>query len=275
MNIGRSIGGGLLGVALAAAGARAQETNAPLRLEWSAPAPAPVTAAPAPAATPHDPAGGFALARQAYDAGRFDEAVQRYDALLAAGYADGALWYNAGNARFRAGATGPAVLAYRRAWRQTPADPDVAANLAFALTQAGAPAPAYGRGMEFLLSQSRARWMRLAYGGYAAAVLLLMTGLLWRMRRGLFVRLAGLAAVPLALGLAGAAAWMRFDRAPEAVVMAKGREALFAPLADAKPHFAAPEGVIVRVVEARGDWRRVELGARTGWLKSADLTLVP
>jgi hypothetical protein len=244
MNIGRSIGGWLLGAALAAAGAQAQETNAPLRLELSAPA-----TAPAPVATPRDPAGEFALARQAYDAGRFGEAVQRYDALIAAGY--------------------------RRAWRRMPSDPDVAANLAFALTQAGAPAPAYGRGMEFLLSQARVRWMRLAYGGYLAALLLLGTGLLWRVRRGLFMRLAGLAAVPLALGLAGATAWMMFDRAPEAVVMTKGREALFAPLADAKAHFAAPEGVIVRVVEVRGDWRRVELGTRTGWLKSADLALVP
>src|SRR4030095_9977885 len=50
-----------------------------------------------------------------------------------------ALWFNLGNACFKSGQIGRAIVAYRRAENSTPRDPDVRANLKFARNQVKGP----------------------------------------------------------------------------------------------------------------------------------------
>ena len=61
-----------------------------------------------------------------YEAGQFVEAAALYQALADAGAEDGTLYYNLGNACFKAGDLGRAILNYRRAQALLPRDPDVA-----------------------------------------------------------------------------------------------------------------------------------------------------
>ena len=87
------------------------------------------------------PAAEFEKAKQAYDAGKMDESIRLYEEIAGRGYRSPELSFNLGNAYFRQGKTALAVLQYRSAWRQAPRDPDIAANLQFALQTAGAPPP--------------------------------------------------------------------------------------------------------------------------------------
>ena len=77
---------------------------------------------------------GRAMAIALADAGRFAEAAEQYENLVSQGVRDGSVWYNLGNAYFKSGRLGLAILNYERALAQMPGDADTKANLEFANT---------------------------------------------------------------------------------------------------------------------------------------------
>jgi hypothetical protein len=74
----------------------------------------------------------FRTAEELYQNGRYAEAAEQYEILAGQGVQDGALCYNLGNAYFKSGRLGLAILHYERALRQMPGDADTKANLEFA-----------------------------------------------------------------------------------------------------------------------------------------------
>ncbi len=78
------------------------------------------------------PEAHFREANNLYRDGRFQEARDAYLALLTAGYESSDLYYNLGNAHFKSGNLGRAILNYERALRLPPRDPDIRANLELA-----------------------------------------------------------------------------------------------------------------------------------------------
>ncbi len=74
----------------------------------------------------------FRQAGAAYEAGRWEEATTAYEALLAEGFDDPRVHYNLGNALFKQGRLGPAILEYERALARHPSDADAKENLAYA-----------------------------------------------------------------------------------------------------------------------------------------------
>ena len=74
-------------------------------------------------------------ANRLYEDGQFAQAAQAYQQLADQGFADSALFFNLGNAYFKQGDYGRAILNYRRAEQLAPRDEDIAANLALARAQ--------------------------------------------------------------------------------------------------------------------------------------------
>ncbi len=74
----------------------------------------------------------FEQGNQLYLEGDFVGAISAYEAVLGAGFESAALHYNLGNAYFKAGDLGRAILAWERARTISPTDPDVLANLELA-----------------------------------------------------------------------------------------------------------------------------------------------
>jgi tetratricopeptide (TPR) repeat protein len=70
---------------------------------------------------------------KAYNDGDFQKAAMDFEQLLAQGAINGHVYYNLGNTYYREGKTAEAVAAYLAARRFLPRDPDVRANLKFAL----------------------------------------------------------------------------------------------------------------------------------------------
>ncbi len=66
-----------------------------------------------------------------YERGEFAGAAQQYEALLDQGYADADIYYNLGNAHYKNGDLGRAVLNFLRAEELSPRDSDIKANLDF------------------------------------------------------------------------------------------------------------------------------------------------
>lgn len=219
------------------------------------------------AASPAKLQQAFLEAGRAYDQGRLDEAVSRYNDLMAQGYESKELLFNLGNAYFRLGKTGLAVVNYRRAWRLAPRDPDVLANLRFALQHSGGLAPTFAGPVAALLWLSLGQWVFAGTAAYWLASVSAALLMVLRTRRTLLLRAAIGFGLVLLVSVAGMLAWTDLYRRPEMVVIEPKQEALFAPLAESTAHFAVPEGSIVRALDRSGDWVKVASGRQAGWMR--------
>ena len=215
----------------------------------------------------------FADAAKAYDENRLPDAIAGWESLVAEGQNQPETLFNLGNAYYRNGNLGKAILAYRRAQRLAPRDPDIRANLGFAAQSAGIELPARKPLATLLLDFSRAEWL-----GFGAVCFWLLAGALavwiaWPRAR-FAVRPAAAVLSALLLALAGLGLHRNLERVPEGVVMSTGQKVLSSPLETATPLLAVPEGAIVRMRESRGNWIEVELGETRGWLPAAALAPV-
>lgn len=216
----------------------------------------------------------FLEAGQAYDAGRPLDAAKIYRDLLSRGYASRELLYNLGNACYKAGQLGEAVLNYRRAWYLAPRDPDIRANLNFAFQSAGAPVPEPSLPVVFLTKLSFSEWLATAVigwwliGGLIVAYLFLPA---WRAiwRRGLLV--VGLVTI---LSILGLLVWGDFYRHPEVVVVSSGQKAYSGPVAESVALFSLPAGTLARRKGTRDTWTELSLNKQTGWMPSAHCAVV-
>lgn len=214
-------------------------------------------------------------AREAYDAGRYDESYKLYEELARLPGASAEVQFNAGNAAFRMNDPGHAVLWYRRAERQAPRDPDIRSNLDRALKLGGADSVSPSAMDRALRRASAAEWSLVAIIGWTLAGLGLI---LWAVIPSRWVALAP--RIVMAGGLlwlvsvAGSQSWRRADRPAEAIVIERGVRALFAPIAESTVHFALPPGSIVRVSERSGDWIKVTSLSREGWIPANDVETV-
>lgn len=219
-------------------------------------------------------ADGWRLAREAYDAGRYDESYRLYAGIAIQPGASAEAQFNTGNAAYRMNDPGHAVLWYRRAERQSPRDPDIRSNLDRALKLGGAD-PARASTVDRALRRaSAAEWSLLSVIACGIACLGLVG---WAVFRGAVAAMARRTAIAGALlwlvSVAGAQSWRRADSPQEAVVTDRGIRALFAPIPDSTVHFALPPGSIVRILEQTGDWVKISQANREGWIRHESLEM--
>ncbi|MFB6455919.1 SH3 domain-containing protein [Chitinophaga sp. Hz27] len=74
----------------------------------------------------------FDQANNLYRQSKFTESANAYQQLIDEGYTERSLYFNAGNAWYKAGKTGPAVFNYEKALQLSPEDATVKHNLAIA-----------------------------------------------------------------------------------------------------------------------------------------------
>ncbi len=210
----------------------------------------------------------FAAAQTAYDAGRYAEASLLYEELLSNGIANVEVQYNLANSYFKNGNLPLAVWHYRKAAYAAPRDPDIQANLHFALNAAGAAEPVPGIIEKSFAALSQNEWIMVAIGAYVAFTLLLVLGLLIRPARS---TLAKLSLLPAALILVAAGGWWQgrqLQSNPEWVVVKSGATALFGPVEGGTAHYKVPLAALVRQrgIDSKG-WVEIEYDGKSGWLK--------
>ncbi len=222
----------------------------------------------------------FFGANKLYADGRYAEAAAEYEKIVAAGLESGTLYFNLGNAYFKAGDLGHALLHYERARRLIPRDPDLGANQRYAQSLAGADAGV-------------SRWRRVAFPLAERATtdeLVLVASLLYTVlmvvlaarrfvpgaARGLATA-ASVTAAALALVVTSAGYRVTTLELPRhAVVIAREDTAVrFEPAASGTTHYSTKPGTRLRVLAEREDWAQVarDDGAR-GWIERAALANV-
>ena len=210
----------------------------------------------------------FLAAQTAYDEGRYTEAEALYGQLTSNGVDNVELHYNRANACFKSGDLPNAVLYYRRAWYRAPRDPDIRANLHFALNAAGATETVPSIYNRLFTVLSRSEWVGAAVAGYAALALLLILSLLIRPARRILLRTSLLPALLMLLALGGWQYWRQLEIRPEWVVVRTGATALFGPIDGTTAHYKVPRGALVRQLstDPKG-WIEIEYDNKKGWLK--------
>lgn len=208
----------------------------------------------------------FQKAGRAYDAGQFAAAAAHYSTLLQQGHREPQVYFNLGNAEFRQGHGGAAVLAYRRAWHLAPRDADITANLQFALEQASAAIPTPVFAARMLQSLSAAEWRQTALLLFWLMSGAACLGLVWPARRKVFLVITSGLIVVFGVAMGGFIYWLDLQiRQPEAVIMQPAK-VLFAPLPNATEYYALPAGSLVRIEVRDGAWYRIRSANRPGWI---------
>jgi len=214
------------------------------------------------------PSDAFVRANEAYAAGDFEEAIELYDSIVQQGQFSAALFYNLGNAWYRTGDHGKAILHYQRALALEPAHPEALANLRLVRDKARALELRKNR-MERAVERGTAtQWTMVAAAGFWTAAFALA---FWLMS---LRRTAGvLTTVVLALlvaAAAGAALYVRETGSHGrdlAVVTAKETQARLATADSAGTVLVLPAGSEIKVLSTRGDWLYAQLpNDQRGWI---------
>ncbi|MBI5685287.1 MAG: tetratricopeptide repeat protein [Verrucomicrobia bacterium] len=225
----------------------------------------------------------FREAAVLYDQGQFDQAIARYESLLAAGVRSANLCFNLGNAHFKAGHLGRAILNFERARRLEPRDRDIEGNLGFAAKQSKAyDAAAAGSWSAWLAdlrdSLTVDEWTWAVVACYWLALLGLIT-FIWlppaiEWRRWLRSAAIAFGAVAL-LSSVGLGAKIAVEEGPQpGIAVAKETVVRFAPVDDGMRHFTAYEGQKLWIVGERPSrmqnvpgWLEVERAdGKRGWV---------
>jgi tetratricopeptide (TPR) repeat protein len=230
---------------------------------------------------PLSPQTTFFHANALYKDGQYEAAAKEYEQLLQSGLESGNLYFNLGNAYFKAGDRGKAILAYERARRLIPNDPDVEANLTYAqsLTGASPCLPPLWQRLAFPLAQRMAtsRLVWLATASYTLFFFAWAAYQLWPRRpRWLVYVLAALATCVVTTATSLGAQVLSDDWQRQAVIVASGdTPARFEPAETGTVHFVLKEGSLVRVTDVREGWLQVaRCDGRRGWIErgaAADL----
>ncbi len=217
----------------------------------------------------------MADANRLYEAGRYSEAAAAYQVLADGGVEDGTLYYNLGNAYFKAGDLGRAILNYRRAQLLLPRDGDVASNLQVARAQTRDRLDADDGGALVALarrtlveSTTLDEAAAVAMGLWVLLCALVAVALLWpRARQALRYGIA-VVAMMLATGVLSVGIRVLEARAgPPAVIVAEEVAARSGPGTEYLTEFSLHVGAEVRVMEQHDDWLRISLpGDLQGWV---------
>ena len=227
----------------------------------------------------------FDQANQLYEQGKFTDAVTAYETLLPDAAGSVAVWFNLGNANFKAGQTGRAIAAWLRAEQLAPRDPAVRFNLAFARKRVSGsdqpPGPFWKRALRNLTLNE---WSILA----ACAVwvwfgLLALREFRLNLRRVLsgYTATAGILTVIVVACLASAALTQWNQR--RAVVVTPDAVVRSGPLDEARVMHQFRDGTEVTVLDEKAvatagrtvKWIQIRDGTgRAGWVKGTQLVVV-
>jgi tetratricopeptide (TPR) repeat protein len=210
----------------------------------------------------------FAKANADFAASNFSGAIAGYESLVKDRQWNASLFYNLGNAYFRAGDRGRAILNYERALALDPNHPEARANLQLVREQARALELAPGWAEEHLgfLTLNQYAWLGAAAFWGAAAIL---CGLCLARRRPVVWIFALLLSGTVAAGAIFAIDQFETGRAGTnlAIITSKNIQARLATAESAGAVLVLPPGSEIKILSTRGEWLYAALpNDLRGWI---------
>jgi tetratricopeptide (TPR) repeat protein len=230
----------------------------------------------APTARAADAVSLFETGNKFYEERKFSEAAAVYETALDSGQVSPALYFNLGNALFKSGSTGRAIVAYRRAAQLTPRDPDVRANLQFARNRVEGPTLRPTRWQRAFDTLSLNEWAALSVAGlWLTFILLAAVQLRPALKPALRSATAAAGGVTLLIASCLIFSLAANDGGKLVVVTAKEATVRKGPFEESESAFAAHDGAELQVLDRKDDWLQVSDGLRrNGWVRRGEVAPV-
>lgn len=226
----------------------------------------------------------FERGNQLYQQGKYAEAAEAYEQVLAGGNMGAELFFNLGNAYYKSGAIAKAILHYERARKFIPNDEDLQHNLALAnlmITDRIEPVPQlfiwdWWDGLLSAVSLNGATW--LTYAAYLLLVGLLIVIILstsYDLRRlaALLASVSFLLLILAATILAGKINEVR--RTDTAIIMANIVTVKNSPDQKSTDAFVLHSGVKVNLTDKVNDWYKIRLAdGKVGWIEETTFEVI-
>jgi tetratricopeptide (TPR) repeat protein len=218
--------------------------------------------------------GEFAKGNQEFGAGHFKEAIDAYEELVRSGTLSANLFYDLGNAYFRAGDFGRSILNYERAIALDPHHPEAQANLRIARDEARALELAPGGIQRFVQFATPKQYAISAAVAFWIGAFCVIIAIFARRKRSGLVALSILSFAACVFS-ALSAFWVENGNHGRdlAIVTGDNVEARLATADSARTVLALPRGSEIRILSERGDWIYAALpNDLRGWIpgKSAE-----
>lgn len=212
----------------------------------------------------------FVEASGQYEAGKYQDAVKT---LQAAPVSPGVL-HNLGNAEFKSGRTGAAILAWERARVLDPSFRNSAANLHFARSQAGLDEPRWIWHERYAAWQSPDAWLWIASITFWAALAFFTLPALLEIRRTVWTQ-AGAATAIVIFILTIPALVGIVSRGNVGIVLAADTELKLTPTQEGEMLGKLSEGEMARVEKKRGEFLYIRASSdRAGWVRRNEFTRI-
>ena len=210
----------------------------------------------------------FTKANQDYAQGHFAEAISSYEALVSAGQWSANLFYDLGNAYFRTGDFGHAILNYERALALERHHPEATANLQIARDEAHALELQQSWPERYLQFASVNQYCIAAAITFWLAVFAFVMLIFARRRSATLI-----AALVFCLLVGAGAIYAVYtlergtDGSALAIVTGKDVQARLATADTANSVLALPPGSEIKILSTRGDWIYAALpNTLRGWI---------
>jgi len=218
----------------------------------------------------------FAKANQDYAQNNFKEAISGYETLVRVGQWSANVFYNLGNAYFRAGDFGRAILNYERALTLERHHPEATANLQIARDEARALEMQQSWPERYLQFASINQYVITAAVAFWVG-LFCVVGLIFARRRS--AAIIALLICSLLTFVVAILAIYQVDHGSRgralAIVTGKDVQARLATADTANSVLALPPGSEVKILSSRGDWVYAALPNNLrGWIPAKDAELV-
>jgi tetratricopeptide (TPR) repeat protein len=227
-------------------------------------------------------ANAFDSANKLYEQGKFEEAATGYQDLIRAGTASPIVYFNLGNAWFKAGQLGRAIAAYREAQRLAPRDPNVRFNLQFVRKQVTGSEQLPGAiWKQWLTNLTLNEWTISAVIAFWVLFVLLALGEIRpSLRSTLRVWTTAAAAAFVAFASLLVAARHQQASVNSAVVVVPNTVVRYGPLDESQVFYQLRDGSELQVLDEKKtgenqSWLMVQDAARrTGWLKRQEVVVL-
>lgn len=200
-------------------------------------------------------ADAFSRGNQQFAAGQFRESIESYSELVASGETSAALFYNIGNAQYRVGDFGAAILNYERALVLEPHHPEAEANLRLVRDKARALELKRSRWGEVVTRGTVTQYSVVAAVSFWIALFAIAALCFARRRTPVAVMVLIFASVACALAIAGLYSVEAGPRGKMlAIVTAKATDARLATADSSGTVLTLPPGSEINILSTRGEW---------------------
>jgi len=214
----------------------------------------------------------FAKANQEFTQGHFKEAISGYEALIRAGQWSANVFYDLGNAYFRTGDFGRAILNYERALALERHHPEATANLQIARDETHALEIQPSGPERYLQFASVNQYSIAAATAFWLAIFAMFALIFKRRRSARAIAVSICCLLVLAVAVYAIFTLERGSKGQAlAVVTGKDVQARLATADTANSVLALPVGSEIKILSTRGDWIYAALPNNLrGWIPAKD-----